>query len=89
MATEPQQPVFYDPPNAPFATQRSDVRAEVGRLVGARLDSVPGTWRLGSSPDRPVQLYIQENFLSADACRQVCERIDSNLYPSPLYEKEK
>lgn len=89
MATEPQQPVYYDPPGAPFATQKSDLRGEVGRTVGAILDCTPGVWRLGSSAERPVQLYIKENFLSADECRGLCERIDSNLYPSPLYEKDK
>jgi prolyl 4-hydroxylase len=36
-----------------------------------------------------VQLYIQENFLSAEECRQLCEKIDSGVFPSPLYEKEK
>lgn len=89
MATEPQQPVYYDPPDAPFATQRSDVRAEIGRTVGATLDSTPRAWRLGSSPKRPVQLYIQENFLSADECRTLCGQVDAGLYPSPLYEKDK
>ena len=89
MATEPQPPVYYDPPDAPFATQRSESRADIGRSVAARLDSTPRTWRLGSSAERPVQLYIQENFLSADECRQLCEQVDSGLYPSPLYEKDK
>ncbi len=89
MATEPQQTVYYDPPNAPFATQKSELRADIGRAVGAKLDSTPRTWRLGSSPERPVQLYIQENFLTADECHQLCEKIDSNLYPSPLYDKDK
>lgn len=89
MATEPQQPPYYDPPNAPFATQRSEVRAEVGRTVGARLDSTPRMWRVGCSNERPVQLYIQENFLSSDECRQLCEKIDAGVYPSPLYEKDK
>jgi prolyl 4-hydroxylase len=89
MATEPQQPIYYDPPNAPFATQRSQLRAEVGRAVGAKLDRTARTWRLGSAPERPVQLYIQENFLSADECGQLCERIEAGLYPSPLYEKDK
>jgi prolyl 4-hydroxylase len=89
MATEPQQTVYYDPPDAPFATQKSEVRAEIGRTVGAALDSNTRTWRLGSSPERPVQLYIRENFLSPDECRLLCEKIDANLYPSPLYEKDK
>jgi prolyl 4-hydroxylase len=89
MATEPQQPVYYDPPNAPFATQRSELRAEVGRIVGTKLDSTPRVWRLGSSSERPVQLYIREDFLSVDECRQLCELIDAGVYPSPLYEKDK
>ena len=89
MATEPQQPVYYDPPDMPFATQRSELRAEVGRTVGAMLDATPRMWRLGCSAERPVQLYIQENFLGPDECRQLCAQIDSGIYPSPLYEKEK
>ncbi|MGI8705701.1 MAG: prolyl hydroxylase family protein [Sphingomicrobium sp.] len=82
-------PPFYDPPTMPFATQRSELRAAVGREVGKGLDSTPGLWRLGSSLERPVQLYFQESFLTADECRQLRERIDSGVYPSPLYEKEK
>lgn len=89
MATEPQQTVYYDPPEAPFATQKSPVRARVGHTVGAVLDASPLTWRLGSSADRPVQLYIRENFLTPGECAGLVERIDSNLYPSPLYDKEK
>ena len=82
-------PPFYEPPTIPFAQQRSELRAEVGRRVSENLDCIPGAWRLGSSRERPVQLYIRENFLTAEECRQLCERIDSGLYPSPLYEKEK
>lgn len=82
-------PAFYDPPTIPFAKQRSDVRAAVGREVGDKLDSTPGIWRLDSSAERPVQLYIGENFLTAGECRQLCEKTDSGLYPSPLYDKEK
>ncbi len=89
MATEPQQPVYYDPPNAPFATQGSELRAEIGRSVGEKLDSTPRMWRLGSSPERQVQLYVQEEFLSPAECRALFEKIDAGIYPSPLYEKEK
>ena len=89
MATEPPQPAYYDSPSVPLATQRSGIRAEAGRIVAAQLDSTPGMWRLGSTAQRPVQLYIQEHFLSADECRRLCELIDSDLYPSPLYDKEK
>lgn len=89
MASEPQQPDYYDPPTMPFARQRSELRADVGRSVGARLDSTARTWRLGASPDRPVQLYIQDRFLSPGECRELCAKIDQGLYPSPLYEKDK
>ena len=82
-------PPFYDPPTIPFAQQRSELRAAVGRSVGEKLDWTRGTWRLGCSPERPVQLYIRDNFLSAEECRQLCERIDSGVFPSPLYEKDK
>ena len=82
-------PPYYDPPTMPFSQQRSKLRAAVGRLVGEKLDSTRGTWRLGCSADRHAQLYIRENFLSADEYIQVCEQIDAGVYPSPLYEKEK
>ena len=57
--------------------------------MAENLDCTPGTWRLGASRDKPVQLYIRENFLTPEECSQLCERIDSGVYPSPLYEKEK
>lgn len=87
--SEADPPPFYDPPTIPFAKQRSELRASVGRLVGEKLNSTAGTWRLGSSPQRPVQLYLLEHFLSAEECRMLCEKIDAGVYPSPLYEKEK
>ena len=82
-------PLFYDPPAMPFARQRSEVRAEIGRKVGKQLDSTAGAWRLCAPADRPAQLYIRDKFLSAEDCRNLCEKIDAGLYPSPLYEKEK
>lgn len=81
-------PAFYDPPSMPFEQQRSQERAEVGRRVGQKLDSTPGLWRLGSTPGQPVQLYVGETFLTADECRQLCGKIDSGCYPSPLYDKD-
>ena len=36
-----------------------------------------------------MQLYVRDNFLTSDECRQLCARIDAGVYPSPLYEKEK
>jgi prolyl 4-hydroxylase len=80
---------FYEPASIPFAQQRSDLRAGIGRRVAEQLDTVPGNWRLSSSRERPVQLYLRSNFLSADECRGVCEQIDAGNYPSPLFEKEK
>jgi prolyl 4-hydroxylase len=85
-ATEPLP--YYDPPTIPFAEQRSDLRAAVGRMVGERLDTTPGLWRWTSSADRPVQLYVRSNFLSLFECVQICDQIDSGSFPSPLYEKE-
>lgn len=76
-------------PSIPFAQQRSELRAAVGRLVGGKLDATPGVRRLSSSPLRPVQFYVRANFLTADECRQLCERIDEGSYPSPLYEKDR
>lgn len=81
-------PAYYEPPT-PFAKQRSKGRAAVSRSVGKRLDNTPGLWKLTSSPERPVQLYVKGNFLSPDECRGLCERIDAGSFPSPLYEKDK
>ena len=86
---EANEPLYYDPPTVPFARQRSELRTQVGRSVAARLESTAGVWRLCSAADRPVQLYIKEDFLSAEECLQLCERIDAGVYPSPLYEKDK
>lgn len=80
---------YYDPPTIPFARQRSDLRAAIGTEVGGTLDTRPRVWRLSSSSDRPVQLYIQDGFLSSDECRQLRGIIDAGCYPSPLFEKEK
>lgn len=80
---------YYDPPTIPFAKQRSELRAAVGVKVSDRLNSTPRIWRLSCSSDRRVQLYVQDQFLSSDECRQLREKIDAGCYPSPLYEKEK
>jgi prolyl 4-hydroxylase len=88
MATTAQDKPYYEP-TIPFAEQCSDLRAGIGRRVGDKLDSTPGLWRLTSSKERPVQLYIRGNFLSQDECRALCGQIDANTFPSQLYEKEK
>lgn len=87
--SEADPPKFYDPPPERFANQQSDLRAGFGRAVGDRLDSTLGLWRLASPPQKRVQLYVANNFLSAETCRQLCDRIDADSHPSPLYEKEK
>lgn len=83
------EPLPYYEPSIPFAQQRSEIRAAVGRQVGGKLDSTPGVWRLCSSPVRPVQFYVRGNFLTAEECRQLCEKIDAGSYPSPLYDKDR
>lgn len=80
---------YYDPPALPFARQKSALREQAGQAIGATLDSTPGLWRLCSAPEKPVQLYILDNFLSPDECRAMCAQIDAGSYPSPLFEKEK
>lgn len=88
MATGAEPKPFHEP-TIPFAEQRSEVRAEAGRRVGETLDRTAGLWRLTSSPERPVQLYVRSHFLTPAECAELCTQIDSNSYPSPLYEKEK
>jgi len=83
-----EPPPYYEGPT-PFAQQRSDLRAGVGRRIGDNLDGTPRLWRLCCSPKQPIQLYIGDAFLDAETCRAMRERIDAGSYPSPLYEKEK
>jgi prolyl 4-hydroxylase len=89
MPADGEQKTYYEPAALPFAEQRSELRAAAGRAIGQALDSAPGVWRLGSSPEKPVQLYIRDNFISPDECRAMCAQIDAGSYPSPLFEKEK
>ena len=78
---------YYEPEAAPFAQQRSKLRADIGRNVGATLDTRKGLWRL--CWPQPVQLYIADAFLTPDECRGLNAQIDAGSYPSPLYEKDK
>ena len=84
--TEP--PPYYEPPT-PFARQRSDLRAGIGRRIGEKLDATPPLWRLSSSAKQPIQLYVGDGFLDPQTCQQMCVKIDEGSYPSPLFEKEK
>lgn len=86
--SDAELPPYYEP-SIPFAHQRSELRAAIGRDVGAKLDSTPGVWRLSSSLVRPVQLYVGAGFLAEDECRSLSSLIDATSYPSPLYEKDR
>ena len=88
MAAGGEAKPYYEP-SIPFREQRSVNRAIVGRDVGGRLDSTAGLWRLTSSAERPIQLYIRGGFLTGDECNRLCAMIDAGSYPSPLYEKDK
>ena len=83
-----EPPPYYEPPT-PFAQQRSDLRAGVGRRIGDTLDGTPGMWRLCTSARQPIQLYVGDAFLDPATCREMCSKIDEGSYPSPLYDKEK
>jgi len=83
-----EPPPYYEGPT-PFAQQRSDLRAGIGRRIADNLDATPRLWKLCWSPKQPIQLYIGDGFLSDDACKGMCEKIDEGSYPSPLYDKEK
>ena len=61
-----EPPPFYEPPT-PFAQQRSDLRAGIGRRIGDKLDSGPRMWRLCSGGKQPIQLYIGDAFLDVFA----------------------
>jgi prolyl 4-hydroxylase len=83
-----EPPPYYEPPT-PFDRQRSDLRAVVGRRIVERLNSNPRLWRLCSGPKQPIHLYVGNDFLDAETCRNMCVQIDEGSYPSPLYDKEK
>jgi prolyl 4-hydroxylase len=82
-----EPPPYYEP-TTPFAQQRSDLRAGVGRRIGDNLEATPRLWRLCASPRQPIQLYVGEGFLDPDSCQRMCSQIDDGSYPSPLYDKE-
>lgn len=83
-----EPPPYYEGPT-PFALQRSDLRAGIGRRIGDTLEATPRLWKLCSSPKQPIQLFVGDAFLTADACRGMCGKIDEGSFPSPLYQKEK
>jgi len=83
-----EPPPYYEGPT-PFAQQRSDLRAGIGRRIADNLDATPRLWKLCSSAKQPIQLYVCDQFLTGDACRGMCAKIDEGSYPSPLYDKEK
>ena len=87
--TDGVEPRPYYEPSIPFAKQRSKLRAGFSKSAADSLDHAPGTWRFSSRRDRPVQLYIREQFVSPEECIGLVQRIDSGSYPSPLYEKDK
>ena len=53
-----QPPPYYEPPT-PFAQQRSDLRAGIGRRIGDTLEATPKLWRLCSTPEQPIQLIVE------------------------------
>ena len=83
------EPLAYYEPTIPFAQQCSDLRAGIGRRIGEKLDATPPLWRLSSSRNQAIQLYIGDGFLNAETCQRMCAKIDEGSYPSPLFEKEK
>lgn len=88
LPVSPAAKPYYEP-SIPFARQGSDLRAGIGARVADALDHAPGTWRFSSRRDRPIQLYIREQFVNSEECAGLTERIDSGSYPSPLYQKDK
>lgn len=83
------EPKPYHEPTIPFSEQRSEIRARAGVVTADALDHAHGVWRFGTSRDRPVQLYVREEFISPEECQALAGLIDTNPIPSPLYDKEK
>ena len=89
MPTEREWKPYYESETIPFAYQRSEERAELGRNVGRMLDATQGLWRLCTSSDRPIQLYVRDSFLGEPECKALVKQIDAGCYPSTLYEQQK
>jgi prolyl 4-hydroxylase len=70
----------------PLEEQTSEVRADLGRQISARLESTPEVQVLPVNPEKPTQIYGVANFLSLDECDELMERIDAGAYPSTLFE---
>jgi hypothetical protein len=70
----------------PFAEQRSDLRAGIGRRVGQTLDESPGLWRLTSSeqPDSFVRRTefesVKQNFFGGPIWGPCLNRVRFILY---------
>ena len=56
-----------------------EYRAAVGEYVRNRLARTPGAFRM---PVREADLFVVRDFLTAEQCRGLIERIDANRYPS-------
>jgi prolyl 4-hydroxylase len=78
-----EPPPYYEGPT-PFAQQRSDLRAGIGRRIADNLDATPRLWKLCSSAKQPIQLYVCDQFLTGDACRGMCAKIDEGSYSCNL-----
>jgi prolyl 4-hydroxylase len=89
MAAEPVSKPYYESEKIPFAYQRSPERAAFGRSVGDKLESATDVRPLCGSPDRPVQIYVRDEFLNEAECKELARQIDAGCYPSKLYEQEK
>lgn len=61
--------------------EASPIRAEFGRTVGQRLDTLPGARRVDI---QGVQVYYHDDFLDAAQCRTLIRLIDNDRRPSTL-----
>jgi prolyl 4-hydroxylase len=63
----------------------TEYRAAVGEYVRNRLASTPGAFRF---PVRQAELFVVRDFLSADECEGLIERIDAGRFPSGILSDE-
>jgi len=69
----------------PFAEQCSGIRAEVGRLTKARIETVYGTRSIGGGK---ADVYTIDDFLSPAQCTALKALIDGACTPSTLFNAE-
>ncbi len=78
------EPVFFNCA-IPFAEQRSETLADVGRSTKARVEAVYGTQQIGAGK---ADVYTLDDFLGPAQCAALMTLIDGACNPSALFDAE-